>query len=217
MTVRVSAVLLLGLLQTDRRWETPTAKSQSLGESWEMDPWHTIHQRFNWTNKSHHTSWLNKLPLSWSLMIYGGCVCCCWASAELEPKVGTLAWVGGIEFIASLGGALDRFLLAPRCVRVFRLMWVATKLRSAASEQRFFNIPRLIWATTGNHTRAPANNSVRPKKHKGLASFMVAGACRGECARAARRTVFFLRKIPAHLQDGWLFSRTVEPKRKFKA
>lgn len=112
MTARVSVAPLLGLWQTDRRWETPTAKSQSLGMSWEMDPWCTIHQRFNWTNKSHLTSWLNKLPLSWSLMIYGRFACrCCWAetcaSAELYPKVGTLAWVGGIEFM--------RFRSFPAC------------------------------------------------------------------------------------------------------
>lgn len=179
-----------------------------------MDPWHAIHQRFNWTNKSQPTSWLNKLPLSWSLMIYGGCACRCCASAEFQPKVGTLAGAGGVGLIASLRGAIDRFLLAPRCVRELRLMRVPTELRSG---RRFFNIPRLIWATTGNHTRAPANNSVGPKKHKGLASFMVTGACTGECARAARRTVFFLRKTPAHLQDGWLFGRTAEPKRKFNA
>lgn len=206
MTASVSAVLLLGLLQSDRRWETLTAKSQSLGESCEMDPRHAIHQRFNWRNKSHPTSWLSKLPLSWSSLIYGGCVCrCCCAEtcASAEPK---LAWVGGIEFSASHGGASDLFLLAPRRVWVLFLMSVSTKLPSAASEAKGFfppNIPRLIWATTGNHTRAPANNSIQPKKHEGLASFMVAGAWRGECAQAARRTVFFLRNPPSPFA-GWM-------------
>lgn len=209
MTASVSAVLLLGFLQTDRRRETPTAKSQSPGESCEMDPRHAIHQRFNWRNKSHPTSWLNKLPLSWSLMIYGGCVCrCCCAEtcASAEPK---LAWVGGIGFSASHGGASDLFLLAPRRVWVLFLMSVSTKLRSAASEAKGFFFPTfpdwfgLQQEITREHLRTTAfgQKSTRAWHHSW-------SLVRGEesVPGLPEELCFSWEKPPAHLQEGWLFS-----------
>lgn len=180
----------------------------------EMDPQCTIHQRFNWTNKSQPTSWLNKLPLSWSLMIYGGRACrCCSAETRASAKEYPISEWG----LAGVSGSESCWCYrsCPASITIIskHLQWSACYLSRQWVQNTgqlwamgFSNIPGLIWATTGNHTRAPANKSVQPKNHKGLASFTVTGACRGARTQAARRTVFFLRKKhPAHLQDGWLF------------
>lgn len=112
----------------------------------------------------------------------------------------------GLGFIGAHRGASALFLLPLRRVSVLFLALAATNHQAAHSlclSHGFSNIPGLIWATTGNLRQAPANRSVQPKNHEGLASFTVTGACRGACTWAARRTVFFLRQKPDKFA-GWM-------------
>lgn len=178
-----------------------------------MDPRHTIHQRFNWTNKSHPTNWLNKLLLSWSLMIYGGRTChCCsaetCASAERCAIGGGLAGVSGTEFIASHRGASDLFLLPLRRVSVLFLTLVGTKHRSDVAlclSDGFFQHSRAYLGYNRKSHVSTWEQGRSAKKSQGP-GIIHGHWCmqRSVHAGCQKNCVFPGKKNPAHLQDGWL-------------